>query len=101
MGARLWLGGFAKAGGGAGKDSQPHRHGGAKRGGCGAILDAGSVLFALTSDKELVVFKPSDKAFTEVAKYKVADTPIWAAPIVSGNRVFVKDKDSLTLWTIN
>jgi outer membrane protein assembly factor BamB len=72
----------------------------AKRGDCGAILDAGSVLLALTSDNELVVFKPSDKQFTEVAKYKVADSPVWSYPIISGNRVFVKDKDSLTLWTI-
>jgi outer membrane protein assembly factor BamB len=72
----------------------------AKRGDCGAILDAGSVLLALTSDNELVVFKPSDKQFTEVAKYKVADSQVWSYPIISGNRVFVKDKDSLTLWTI-
>jgi hypothetical protein len=71
-----------------------------KRGECGTILDAGSVLLALTSDSDLVVFKPSDKEYTEVAKYKVADTPTWAGPIVSGNRVFVKDRDALTLWTI-
>ena len=47
-----------------------------------------------------MVFKPSDKGYTEVAKYKVADSPTWACPIIAGNRVIVKDKDSLTLWTI-
>jgi outer membrane protein assembly factor BamB len=70
------------------------------RGQCGAIFDAGSVLLALTSDSKLVVFKPSKKGFEEVAKYKVADTETWAYPIIVGNRVFVKDKDKVTLWTI-
>jgi outer membrane protein assembly factor BamB len=71
-----------------------------KRGDCGAVLDAGSVLLALTSDSNLVAFKPSTKEYTELGKYKVADTPTWAYPIIAGNRVFVKDRDKLTLWTI-
>jgi outer membrane protein assembly factor BamB len=71
-----------------------------KRGQCGEIFDAGSVLLALTSDKELLAFKPSDKKYEEVATYKVADSETWAYPIIAGNRVFVKDKDSLTLWAI-
>jgi outer membrane protein assembly factor BamB len=71
-----------------------------QRGECGAVLDAGSVLLALTSDSELVAFKPSNKEYAELARYKVADTPTWAYPIIAGNRVFVKDRDALTLWTI-
>jgi hypothetical protein len=74
---------------------------GAKRGQCGEIFDAGSVLLALTSDEELLVFKPSDKKYEEIAKYKVADSEPWAYPIIAGNRVFVKDKDSLTLWVLD
>jgi outer membrane protein assembly factor BamB len=70
------------------------------RGECGAVLDAGSVLLALTSDSNLVAFKPSNKEYLEVAKIKVADTPSWAYPIVTGNRVFVKDRDSVILWAI-
>jgi outer membrane protein assembly factor BamB len=70
------------------------------RGECGAILDAGPVLLALTSDSNLLAFKPSKTELTEVAKLKVADTPTWAYPIIAGNRVFVKDQDSLTLWTL-
>jgi outer membrane protein assembly factor BamB len=71
-----------------------------QRGQCGAIVDAGSILLALTSDAQLVAFQPDKKGFVEVAKYKVADTATWAYPIVSGNRVFIKDTDSLALWTI-
>jgi outer membrane protein assembly factor BamB len=72
----------------------------------GGIIAAGPVLMALTSNAELVVFKPSNKGFEEVAKYKVSDKSggtegPWTYPIVAGNRVFVKDKDSLILWTIN
>jgi outer membrane protein assembly factor BamB len=70
------------------------------RGECGTILDAGSVLLCLTSNSELIAFKPSNKEYMEVAKFKVADSPTWAYPIISGNRVFVKDRDSVTLWTI-
>lgn len=70
------------------------------RGECGAILDAGPVLLALTSDSNLLVLKPDAKEYAEVAKYKVADTPTFAMPIVAGNRIYVKDRDSLTLWTI-
>ena len=71
----------------------------ARRGDCGAILDAGSVLLALSSDSELSAFKPSEKGYEEVAKIKVADTPVWTIPVIAGNRVFVKDKESLILWT--
>jgi outer membrane protein assembly factor BamB len=68
--------------------------------GFAAILDAGACLLALPSNSELVVFKPSDKEFTEVAKIKVADTPTYAHPVIAGKRVFVRDQDAVTLWTI-
>jgi len=72
----------------------------AKRGDCGAILDAGPVLLGLGTTSELVVFKPSRTGYEELAKYKVADTPTYAVPIVAGNRVYVKDRDSVILWTV-
>ena len=73
-----------------------------KLGECGCILDAGPVLFALSSDKDLIVFKASNKAYTEVAKYQVAEAAPWSVPIIAGNRIYVKDAGgSLTLWTID
>jgi outer membrane protein assembly factor BamB len=71
-----------------------------RRGACGAILDAGPVLLALTSDSELVAFQPSGKGYQEVAHYRVAEAPTWPAPIIAGNRVFVKSGDTVALWTI-
>jgi hypothetical protein len=46
------------------------------------------------------VLQPDDKKLNEVGRIKVAATPTYAYPVVSGNRVFVKDQDSLTLWTV-
>jgi outer membrane protein assembly factor BamB len=70
------------------------------RGAFGGIVDAGSALVGLTAQGYLVVFEPSDKAYTELAKYKVAATETYAHPVLSGNRIFVKDQESVTLWTV-
>jgi hypothetical protein len=70
------------------------------RAGYGSIVDAGSVLVALTPGGTLVVFEPSESAFKEQAKYKVANGDTYAYPVLSGKRVFIKDKDSVTLWTV-
>lgn len=69
--------------------------------GFGAIVDAGSCLVVLANDSELIVFKPDGGAYSEIARYKVAETPTYAHPVISGNRVFIKDQDSLTLWAID
>ena len=66
----------------------------------GAILDAGPVLLALPEKSGLIAFKPGDRQYEELARIKVSETPIYAHPVVAGNRIFVKDQDSLTLWTI-
>jgi len=84
----------AGGGGGGGKK------GGMGRGGFGTIVDAGSVLLGLTPTSELIAFQPTDKAYTEVARIKVADTPTYASPVPSGNRLFVKDQDAVTLWAV-
>ncbi len=43
----------------------------------------------------------ADRAgFEPVARHVVADSPTWAQPAISGDRIFVKDVDTLTLWTL-
>jgi len=69
--------------------------------GFAAIVDVGSVLVALPSTSELIVFKPSGAEYTELARIKVAETPTYAHPVLAGNRVFVRDQDSLILWTLD
>jgi outer membrane protein assembly factor BamB len=68
--------------------------------GFGSILDAGSVMLGLPSTSELIVYRPSERQFEEIARIKVADTPIYAHPVVSGDRIFVKDEETLALYTI-
>lgn len=70
------------------------------RGGFAAIVNAGSVILALPSNSELIVFKPSGKAYSELARIKVSDTPTYAQPVIAGNRIFIKDKETVTMWTI-
>ena len=66
-----------------------------------AMLRAGNLIFSLEQDGELLIFRNSRTGFEPIKRYKVAETDTWAQPAISGNRIFVKDVSSLTLWTIN
>jgi hypothetical protein len=69
-------------------------------GGYGSIVAAGAVLMALTPAGTLVVFEASGKEFKQLASYKVAAGGTYAYPVISGNRIFVKDSNALTLYTV-
>jgi len=69
--------------------------------GYGSVVDAGPVLLALTTNGQLHVFEPTDKQFKQVASYKVAEDDAYAYPVVAGNRLYIKDLDSLILWTVD
>ena len=84
--------------GAPGGQNRGGRGGGGGRGGYAQIVDAGSVLLALTPSAELVAFQPSEKSYTEVARIKVSNSPTYAYPVISGKRIFVKDKDDVTLF---
>ena len=66
----------------------------------GSVLDGGSLVLGLNPGSELVAFKPDASAYAEVGRIKVAETPVYAHPVVVGNRIFVKDEDTLTLWML-
>jgi outer membrane protein assembly factor BamB len=59
------------------------------------IVDCGSVIIGLTSTDNLLVLKPDAKAYSEIVKYKVADTPIYGYPVISGNNIYIKDAETL------
>jgi outer membrane protein assembly factor BamB len=65
-----------------------------------AIAHAGNTIFSLQDDSELVVIRHNRMRFDPIARYKVAEADTWTQPVVSGNRIFVKDVSTLTLWTI-
>jgi outer membrane protein assembly factor BamB len=70
------------------------------RGAFGSVVSAGGCLLALPENSGLIVYKPDGKAYSEIARYKVSETSIYAHPVISGNRVFVKDKESLALLMV-
>jgi len=69
--------------------------------GFAAILDAGSVMLALPSTSELIVFKPDGAAYAELARIKVAATPTYAHPVIAGNRIFVRDRDTVAMLALD
>jgi outer membrane protein assembly factor BamB len=70
-----------------------------RQAGNAALASAGALVLSLEDDGELVVLRANRKAFEPVKRYKLADTATWTQAAYSGNRIFVKDVSSLTLWT--
>ena len=66
-----------------------------------AAVKAGNLLLLLNDDAELIVAKASRSGFDPIVRYTVADSATWAQPTISGNRIFIKDVTSLSLWTID
>jgi outer membrane protein assembly factor BamB len=65
-----------------------------------AVVKAGDLLFLLNDNGELIVAKASRAGFEPIKRYIVADSATWAQPAISGNRIFVRDVSSLSLWTL-
>lgn len=63
-----------------------------------ALLAAGGYVFAMTTEGELVVMRANPKAFEAVKRYTVAESPVWAHPVLTGGGVVVKDADTLAYW---
>jgi outer membrane protein assembly factor BamB len=66
-----------------------------------SIVDCGQVIIGLPSTANLIVLKPDPSAYSQIAKYKVSETPIYAFPVIAGNLIYIKDAESLTLYKIN
>ena len=66
-----------------------------------AFAKAGNVLFLLKDDARLVIARANPAGFEPLKTYEVAESATWAQPVVSGQRLFVKDVSTLTLWTFD
>lgn len=65
------------------------------------LTDCGSILIGLPSTANLLILKPDPSAYTEVVRYKVAETPVYAFPVIAGNQIYIKDAETLTMYRIN
>ena len=56
--------------------------------------DSGGVKLGLANATQV------GKAYSEIRSYKVAETVTNAHPVIAGNRIFIKDQETLTMWAI-
>lgn len=66
-----------------------------------AVVRAGNLWFALDTEANLSVVRANPKAFEVVKRYSVAESATWAQPVLAGQRVFIKDLSTISLWTLN
>ena len=64
-----------------------------------AIVLAGGLILATTTEAELVVARIDATKFDVVKRYTIADSPIWAHPVPVGKGVLIKDAETLSYWT--
>lgn len=74
--------------------------GGPAAGYYGSLVDCGSVILGQTLKGDLVFFKPETRSYEELARYKVSETELWALPVVSGGRIYVRDAETVSLWNL-
>ena len=74
---------------------------GTTAGGNATIVRAGNLLFMLKDDAQLMVARANPGEFEPLKTYTVADSATQGAPAISGNRIFVRDIETLALWTVN
>jgi outer membrane protein assembly factor BamB len=72
-----------------------------RQAGNAAIARAGNMVFSLEDDGELLVFPNISTAFEPLRRYKVADDETWTQPVITRNRLLIKDVSTLALWTFN
>jgi outer membrane protein assembly factor BamB len=64
------------------------------------LVAAGEYLFILLQTADLFVAKTGGDAWTPVARFDVADSAIYASPVLVGDRILVRDTNRLILWSL-
>lgn len=66
-----------------------------------SLVSAGDYLLVLLDTADLLVAKKGGTAWTQVARFNdLADSATYAHPAILGDRILIKDKDRLTLWSL-
>jgi outer membrane protein assembly factor BamB len=66
-----------------------------------AMLLSGDLIFALNNEAELIIFSLAGQTPRELKRYKTADSPTWAHPVVAGRRVLIKDATTLAMLSFD
>ena len=57
-------------------------------------------MIALMPIAEIIVLEASAKEYEELARHQAAGSRTYAYPVVSGTRLFLKDQEFVSLWTV-
>jgi outer membrane protein assembly factor BamB len=63
-----------------------------------ALIAAGDLLIATTTEGELVIARRDPARFDVIKRYTVAESPVWAHPVPAGRGILVKDEEKLAYW---
>jgi outer membrane protein assembly factor BamB len=65
-----------------------------------SIVDCGDLLIGLPQTGNLIIFKPDNSKYDEVKKIKVSDPPLYTFPLITGNRIYIKNAEHLILYKL-
>ena len=63
-----------------------------------ALIAAGDLLMATTTEGELVIAHRDPAKFDVIKRYTVAESPVWAHPVPAGRGILIKDAEKLAYW---
>ncbi len=66
-----------------------------------AFLSVKGFILALLDSGELQVIPATAAGHKVVASYTVADSPTWAPPVLLNDHFLIKDRNTLTLWSLS
>jgi outer membrane protein assembly factor BamB len=64
-----------------------------------ALIAAGDLLMATTTEGELVIARRDAAKFDPIKRYTIAESPVWAYPVPAGRGVLIKDAEKVAYWT--
>ncbi len=65
-----------------------------------ALIASGDIVLALQDDAQLLVIDADVDSFRVLRRFRVADSPTWAHPVIVGSDILIKDKKTLSKWRI-
>jgi outer membrane protein assembly factor BamB len=64
------------------------------------MVAAGEYLFVLLDTADLYVARKGGEAWAPVARFHVADSATYTYPVILGDRILIRDRYGLTLWSL-
>ena len=66
-----------------------------------SLLSAGPNLVVLTTDGELILLERSSTKYTELRRYQLSSSPVWAHPVLLRDAIVVRDAESIAAWSLS